>query len=91
MRWNHDATQLVNDLADFGRGRAFQIWKCDAEAEQVALGGRHLDAGDDEETIDGLAIGAHEPVIAHVMATVARVVIRECKAVQALPARGRDE
>ena len=46
--------------------------------------------GNDEETIDRLAVFAHQPFVEQVADGVAGVVIRDGEAVQALLARGRD-
>ena len=90
VRRNGEAAALVNDLADFARGRAFQIGNGRADAEEVTFGGGDLLPGHDEEIVDRQAVLAHQAFVEQVGDGVASVVIGDGEAVQAFRARGGD-
>src|ERR1700736_3092433 len=91
MRRNRETAALVDGVADFPGRFAFQIRKLGTDAEKVAIGGGHFDAGQNEETIDRLTVETHQTFFEQISDRVTGVVIRNGDAVQTFGARRRDQ
>ncbi len=91
MRRNRETAALVNDVANFTRRFAFQIRQLGADAKKVTIGGGHFDAGQNEETIDRLAVETHQTFFEQISDRIAGVVIGNGDAVQTFGARRRDQ
>src|SRR6267143_629482 len=91
MRRNGEAATLMNHFANFACRFSFQVRQLSADAKQVAIGGRDFDTGQNEKTVDRLAVDTHQTFFEHVSYRLAGVVIGHGDAVQTFRARGRDQ
>src|SRR6266481_9488886 len=91
MRRNGETAALMNNFAYFARRFSFQVRRLRADAKKVAIGSSHFDAGQNEKSVDRLAVETHQTFFEHVGHRVARVVIGHGDAVQAFRAPGRDQ
>ena len=73
----------VGQTANFGGGHPFERGRQRAaEAQQVAVRRGHLDPGDNQESVDRLAIGPHQSAFHHVTDRIARVVVGDGESVE---------
>src|SRR5215468_4981483 len=91
MRRNGESATFMNYFADFTRRFSLQIGELRADAEKMAICGGHFYSRQDQKIIDWLTIQSHQAFFEQIGDGVARVVIGNGDAVEALGARGGNQ
>src|SRR5437870_13485869 len=86
MRRNSEPAALVDYVADFACRFSLEVRKLRADAEKMAIGGRHFYSWENEKIIDRQSIQSHQALLQKVIDRIAWVVIGNGKARQTLSA-----
>src|ERR1051325_9614150 len=91
MGWNCQSTAFVNHLADLSRWFAFEVGETGADAKEMPFRCCHFHAGENQETMNGLAILTHETFINQVRNGVTGIVIGDGKTVETFTTGGGNQ
>src|SRR5437762_4041186 len=91
MRRNGESAALVDEVANLAGRFSFQVGQFCPDAKQMAIGGRDLDAGENEKVIDRLTVETHQTFLEQIVDRIACIVIGDGEPMQTFGPGRRDQ